>query len=82
MNANHADELIVGIIAAAAVPWILWILRRALRDGQLAIRKAQVSRWDRPAAFNTLFVFYVVAALLMTFVAADLLFDLRLKEML
>ena len=66
----------MGIVALAAVPWIVWILRRGLRDRRLPIGRSHVRGDERPGAFRTLFAFYVAAALTMAFIAADLLVDL------
>ena len=82
MTGFRADEFLVGIVAAAAVAWIFWTLRRGLRDGILPIRKGRVVRAERSGAFNVLFVLYVVAALLMAFIALDLLFGLDLRSRL
>lgn len=82
MITSRPDELLIGLIAAAAVPWIAWILGRGVRDGWLPIRKGRVLRAERRAAFNTLFGLYVAAALLMAFIAIDLLFGLDLKSRL
>lgn len=76
MTTFRSEETLVGIITLAAVPWIVWILRRGVREGRLPIGKAYVRRDERPGAFRTLFAFYVAAALMMAFIAADLLVGL------
>ena len=74
MTTFRSEETLVGLITLATVPWIVWILRRALRDKRLPIGRSYVRRDERPGAFRTLFGFYVAAALMMTFIALDLLF--------
>lgn len=69
----RADEALVGLIALATIPWIVWILRRGLRDRQLPVGKGRVGRDERPAAFRILFALYVVAALAMAYIGLDLL---------
>ena len=76
MTSFRSEETLVGIVALAAVPWIVWILRRGLRDGRLPIGRDYVRRDERPGAFGALFGFYAVAALTMAFIALDLLFGL------
>ena len=73
MGEFRADEAMVGLIALATIPWIMWILRRGLRDRQLPIGKGRVGRDERPAAFQVLFALYVVAALAMAYIGLDLL---------
>jgi hypothetical protein len=63
----------VGIVALGVVPWIVWTLHRGLREGRLPIVRSHVRRDERPGAFWTLFLLFVGIALLMTFIALDLL---------
>lgn len=67
----------VGFIALAVVPWLVWRLRRGLREGRLPMGRAYVDRAERPGAYRSLFAFYVIAALMMAFIGLDLLFALR-----
>jgi hypothetical protein len=73
MTIFRSEETLVGIVALAVVPWIAWTLRRGLRDGRLPIFRSYVDRSERPTAFGVLFIFFVGAAVLMTFIAFDLL---------
>jgi uncharacterized membrane protein len=77
MTTFRSEETLVGIIALAVVPWLVWRLRRGQREGRLPIGRAYVDRAERPGAYRTLFVFYVIAALMMAFIGLDLLFSLR-----
>ena len=74
MAVFRSEETLVGLITLAATGWIIWILVRAIRDARLPIGKSEVRRDERPGAFRTLFGFYVAAALMMAFIALDLLF--------
>ncbi len=78
MSTFRSDESLVGIVALATVPWVVWILVRGVRDGRLAIGKGHVTRDERPGAFRTLFALYAGAALLMTWVGFDLLVGIEL----
>ena len=72
----------MGIVALAAVPWIVWTLRRGLRQERLPIGRSYVHREERPGAFRTLFVFYIAAALMMAFIGLDLLVGVDLGSWL
>jgi len=73
MTISRSDDLLVGIIALAVVPWALWIVRRGVRDGSLPIGRSYVRRDERAAPFIALLGLYCVAACLMLFVAIDLI---------
>lgn len=70
----RSEDILVGLIALAAVPWIVWILVRGVREGRLPIGKARVVRDERPAPFLVLFALYVAAAGVTAFIGLDLLF--------
>lgn len=70
------EDALVGLVALAAAAWVGWILVRGIRDRRLPIGKGEVRRDERAAAFQTLFAFYVVAAVTMAFIGLDLLFGL------
>jgi hypothetical protein len=76
MASFRADEALVGLIALATIPWIIWILRRGVRDSQLPVGKGKVRRDERPGAFRILFALYVVAAVGMAYIGLDLLFGI------
>lgn len=73
MTTFRSEEALVGIIALGAVGWIVWIVRRGLRDLRLPIGKGHVDRAERPGAFHALTAFYIAAAFLMAFIGFDLL---------
>jgi hypothetical protein len=75
MTTSRSDVL-VGIVALAVVPWILWIIHRGLRDGRLPIGRGEVFRNERAAPFAVLLGFYALAALGMTYVGLDLIFGI------
>ena len=76
MTTFRSEETLAGLISLAVVPWIIWILVRAVREARLPIGKASVFRSERPGAFATLFAFYVVAAVAMVVIGLDLLLGL------
>ena len=76
MGCVSPDELVVGLICLAVVPWLAFRLRRGLSEGRLPIGRGYVLRDERAGAFTALFGFYVLAALGMAFIGLDLLFGL------
>ncbi|MDQ4086847.1 MAG: hypothetical protein M3177_02350 [Pseudomonadota bacterium] len=80
MTTFRSEETLVGLITLATVPWILWILVRAVRDARLPIGKGELLRAHRPGAFRTLFALYIAAALAMAVIGIDLLLGLNLRN--
>ena len=80
MTIFPSEELIVGLIAFAAVPWILWVLVRGRRDQRLPIGRGHVRMDERPGAFRVLFLFYVAAAAMMLFISLDLMLGLGARS--
>ena len=76
MTISRSEDLLVGLIAFATVPWILWMLVRGRRDGRLAIGRGHVRQDERPGAYRFLFLLYIAAAALMLFISADLVLGL------
>ena len=76
MTTSPSEELLVGLIAFAAVPWVLWVLVRGRRDFRLPIGRGHVRHDERPGAYRVLFAFYVAAAALMLFISLDLMLGL------
>ena len=73
MTTFRSEDVLVGLVALGLVPWIIWTLRRGLREGRLPIARSYVTRKDRPAAFRLLLALYVAAALMIAYIAFDLL---------
>jgi hypothetical protein len=78
MTTFRSENVLVGLIAGALVPWIGWRLARALKEGKLPIGRSYVSRGERAGAFWGLFAFYAVSAVAAVFICLDLLFGVRL----
>jgi len=74
------ENLIVGLIALALVPWIGWTMMRGPRAGRLPIARSHVRRAERGAAFNLLLALYAIALGLTAFIAADLLLGLGFRS--
>jgi hypothetical protein len=73
MTISLSEELLVGLIGLALIPWIGWTVRRGLRLGTLPIGRAYVRREERRSAFNLLLGLYLAVGLMVGFIAGDLL---------
>ena len=73
MTTFRSEDMLVGLVALGLVPWIVWTLRRGLHEGRLPILRNHVEREARPAAFRALIALYVAAALMIAYIAFDLL---------
>jgi hypothetical protein len=76
MTISRSEDLLVGIIAAAVVPWTIWTIMRGLREGKLPIGRGHVRRNERAAPFAVLLALYAVGAAMAAYIAVDLLFGL------
>lgn len=76
------EDLLVGLVALALLPVIGWRIRRGLREGRLPIYRTRLSREESPSKFGFLLALHALSFLLIAVVAADLLFNLGLREML
>ena len=76
----NGENFLVGLIALALLPVIGWRIWRGARHGQLPLYKTRIDRGVGAAKFNFLLGLHVLAFLLIAVVAADLLFNLGLKE--
>ena len=78
MTAFRSEDALVGLIALAVVPWLVWRLRRGFVEGKLPVGRAYLFREERPGAFRALFAAYVAATAAMAFIGVDLLVGLDL----
>jgi len=76
---DRGTDIVIGLIALLLVPWLLWTMRRGLRDGRLPIARSYVERAERPGAFRFMLVLYLAILVGVIVIAADLLFGLNLK---
>ena len=76
MTTSRSEDLLVGIIALALVPWSIFIIRRGLRTGKLPIGRGYVFRAERAAPFNVLLLFYAIVAAGALYISVDLLFGI------
>jgi hypothetical protein len=76
------ENLLAGLIGAALLPLIAWRIRRGLKEGRLPLYRTYVSRDEAGGKFGLLLALHALSFVLIAAVAADLLFQLGLKEAL
>jgi hypothetical protein len=76
------EDLLAGLIGAALLPLIAWRVRRGLKEGRLPLYRTYVSRDEVGSKFGLLLGLHVLSFVLVAVIAADLLFQLGLKESL
>ena len=78
----QAEDLFVGLVGLALLPMIAWRVRRGLMEGRLPIYRTYLSRGDAGSKFALLLGLHVLSFIVVAVIAADLLFQLGLKEAL
>lgn len=76
------EDLLVGAIAAVLLPLIALRIRRGLKEGRLPLYRTYVERGEAWSKFGLLLALHALSFVLVAVIAADLLFQLGLKEAL
>ena len=76
------EDLLVGMIAVALLPLIAWRVRRGLKEGRLPLYRTYLSRDEAGSKFAVLLALHALSFALVALIAADLIFQLGLKEAL
>ena len=79
---GRGEDLLVGMIAVALLPLIAWRIRRGLTEGRLPLYRTYVERDEAGSKFGLLLALHALSFVLVALIAADLLFQLGLKEAL
>lgn len=79
---GRSEDLLVGLVAAALLPLIAWRIFRGLREGRLPLYRTYIERGDNAAKFGVLLALHALSFLLIGLVAADLLFNLGIRDSL
>lgn len=79
---GRSEDLLVGAIGLALLPMIAWRIWRGLKEGRLPLYRTYVSRDEAGSKFGLLLALHALSFVLVAVVAADLLFQLGLKEAL
>ena len=80
--AGFSEDQLVGLFALALVPLIALRLWRGFRDGRLPLYRSYVTRDIGARKFGALLALHAVSLLLIAGIAADLLFNLGIRERL
>ena len=75
-------DLLFGLIALALVPLIALRLWRGVRDGRLPLYRTYLTREAGTGKFAVLLALHALSLVLVAGIAADLLFNLGIREML
>jgi hypothetical protein len=78
----RGEDLLVAAIGLALLPMIAWRIRRGLREGRLPLYRTYVSRDEAGSKFGLLLALHALSFVVVAVIAADLLFQLGLKEAL
>lgn len=79
---TRGEDLLAGAIAVGLLPLIAWRIRRGLKEGRLPLYRTYVGRDEAGSRFGLLLALHALSFVLVAVVAADLLFQLGLKEAL
>lgn len=79
---GRSEDLLVGAIGLALLPLIAWRIRRGLKEGRLPLYRTYVDRDEAGSKFGLLLSLHALSFVLVAAVAADLIFQLGLKEAL
>ena len=79
---GRSEDLLVGAIALALLPLIAWRIRRGLKEGRLPLYRTHVGRDEAGSKFALLLALHALSFVLVALIAADLIFQLGLKEAL
>jgi hypothetical protein len=76
------ENLLVGLVALALLPVIGWRIWRGLKDARLPLYRTSLDREESHAKFAAMLALHALSFLLIALVAADLLLNLGIREML
>ncbi|MBA3677721.1 MAG: hypothetical protein H0W74_10010 [Sphingosinicella sp.] len=82
MTIFRSEETLVGIMGIGVFAWTIWTVQRGMKLGRLPVGRAYVRRDERRGAFQATLVLYLLAALMMIFISADLLFGFDFRNWL
>jgi hypothetical protein len=76
------EDLLVGLVALALVPLIALRLYRGFSEGRLPVYRTYLRREENRSKFGVLLALHALSLVIVAGIAADLLFNLGLKDML
>ena len=82
MTTFRSEEMLVGVIGLALLPMIALRITRGLREGRLPIYRTYLTRDEGQAKFTALLGLHALSFLIVAAIAADLLFNLGLRDLI
>jgi hypothetical protein len=82
MSAHTSEDLLVGGIAAIVAGLILSRIVRGVREGRLPVYRTYITREAGAAKFNTMLALHILSLVAVSWIAADLLLGLNLRDAL
>jgi hypothetical protein len=82
MQAFQPEEMFVGLVALVLLPVIALRIIRGIQQGRLPVYRTYIERDDDRAKFGTMLAIHAATFVLMAIVAADLLFNLDVRDLL
>jgi hypothetical protein len=80
MTTFRSEDVLVGVIGLALLPLIAHRILRGLREGRLPVYRTYLTREEGRAKFNALLGLHALSFLIVAVIAADLLFNLGLRD--
>jgi hypothetical protein len=80
MTTFRSEDVLVGVIGLALLPLIAHRILRGLREGRLPVYRTYLTREEGQAKFNALLGLHALSFLVVALIAADLLFNLGLRD--
>ena len=80
MTTFRSEDVLVGVIGLALLPLIAHRILRGLREGRLPVYRTYLTREEGRAKFNALLGLHAISFLVVAVIAADLLFNLGLRD--
>lgn len=82
MTTFRSEDLLVGLIGLALLPFIANRVLKGLREGRLPLYRTYLTREEGGAKFNALLGVHAFSFILVAGITADLILGLRLREAL
>ena len=76
------ESAFVGLVCLALLPIVAWRILRGLREGRLPLYRTYIERGDNRAKFGVMLALHALSFVLIGIVAADLLFNLGIRDSL
>jgi hypothetical protein len=82
VSSIRPEEIFVGLVALVLLPVIALRIARGIQQGRLPVYRTYIERDDDRAKFAVMLAIHAATFVLMAIVAADLLFNLDVRDLL